>query len=140
MGKRSIVKIYKNSKRKLAKLYIFLNAARPPPQASSPAKVWLFATTKRSASLIKMRLLVQVRAEFLLPTTSLSPTVARGGFSALVRHPQPDSYGGIKGFAPPVPRRVSRRPYCHICESYCRPLASPLYINIVPHSGIFVNP
>ena len=64
-----------------------------------------------------LRLLVQVRADCLLPTASLSPTAARGGFSALVRHPQPDLNGGLKGlparplekcrhirpWAPPVP-------------------------------------
>lgn len=57
----------------------------------------LFDTGKRSPSLKILAHLAQVRAEFLLPTASLSPTAARGGFSALVRHPQPDSYGGLKG-------------------------------------------
>ena len=56
-----------------------------------------------------LRLLVQVRAERLLPTASLLPTAARGGFSALVRHPQPTITGGLKGL-PASPSEGFRPP------------------------------
>ena len=113
-----------------AEYTIFQKTAHSRRRASSPnhrhKKMRGYSLPLQTLRLVKLlRLLVQVRADCLLPTASLSPTAARGGFSSTCPPPTTRLFTQRTGASTPV---------LNAHKPHCRPHPSPHLVTIVYHS------